>query len=221
MLRNIGLMNTLSQKQQTKNIKKQVKKLKNARQSQLHRTHRDNRKLTPWDMLDYISTDFVFNLFYMMIYKRFIRYFGIDYHRIYDLLHKLNKINAPIKNKDIKEKINLLFDGIETEEEVLEAFQSFRYDVKETDNSLIISNSDTDDDCNPLYPEPQEEHILPRYMLKNFLLFRKAFTDCAMGKIHNDLEFWIYACHYLLMDNKDFNHFGYGPDGKNFPYKKE
>jgi hypothetical protein len=50
-----------------------------------------------------------------------------------------------------------LFDEIETEEGVLAAFQSFRYEVKEKGDSLIISNSDIDDDCNPSYPEPQED----------------------------------------------------------------
>ena len=121
----------------------------------------------------------------------------------------------------LKAKINILFDGIETEEEVFAAFQLCNYRTEIKDDKLIIRNSDTDDYCNPLYPEPPEEHILPRYMLRNFLLFRAAVTDCALGKIHNNLDFWIYACRYLLMDDKEFAHCGYGPNGQNFPYKNK
>ena len=29
----------------------------------------------------------------------------------------------------------------------------------------------------------------------------------------------IGTCRYLLMDDKEFAHCGYGPNGKNFPYK--
>ena len=214
-------MNTLSKKQKTIKIEKQAKHLQDNKHWQLHCAHRDKHKTTPWDMLDYISHDFVFNLLYMMIYKRFVRYFGLDYHRIYDILYAIKKINPPLKSRDLKEKINILFDGIETEEEVLTAFRLFNYSAEINGDKLIITNSDTDDYCNPLYPEPLEEHILPRYVLRNFLLFRKAVTDCALGKVHNDLDFWIYACRYLLMDDKEFAHFCYGPRGQNFPYKNE
>lgn len=37
-----------------------------------------------------------------------------------------------------------------------------------------------------------------------------------MGKFPNDLDFWIYTCRYLLMDDKEFAHCGYGPNGKTF-----
>lgn len=107
-------MNTLSKKQKTIKIEKQAKHLQDNKHWQLHCAHRDKRKTTPWDMLDY---------------------------------------------------------------------------------------------------------ILPRYVLQNFLLFRAAVTDCALGKIHNNLDFWIYACRYLLMDDTEFVHCGYGPNGKNFSYK--
>ena len=214
-------MNALSKKQQNRKAEKRAERLQDNKHWQLHRAHRDKHKTTPWDMFDYISNDFVFNLLYMMIYKRFVRYFGIDYHRIYDILYVIKKINPSLKSRELKEKINILFDGIETEEEVLTAFQLFNYRTEIRDDKLIIRNSDTDDYCNPLYPEPSEEHILPRYMLQNFLLFRTAVTDCALGKVHNDLDFWIYACRYLLMDDKEFKHCGYGPNGKNFPYKNE
>lgn len=214
-------MNTLSKKQQCKSVRDNADVWQKIQHCRWHKNHRNARKTTPWDMLDYISGDFVFNLLYMMIYKRFVRYFGLDYHRIYDILYAIKKINPPLKSRELKEKINILFDGIETEEEVLTAFQLFNYRTEIRDDKLIIRNSDTDDYCNPLYPEPMEEHILPRYMLQNFLLFRTAVTDCALGKVHNDLDFWIYACRYLLMDDKEFAHFCYGPNGKNFPYKNE
>ena len=126
-----------------------------------------------------------------------------------------------LNNLQLKAKINILFDGIETEEEVLTAFQLFNYRTEIEGDKLIITNSDSDDYCNPLYPEPQEEHILPYYMLQNFLLFRAAVTDCIMGKFPNDLDFWIYTCRYLLMDDKEFKHCGYGPNGQNFPHKNE
>ena len=115
-----------------------------------------------------------------------------------------------------EEKINNLFDGIETEDEVLAAFLGFNYCANIKGDNLIITNSDSDDYCNPLYPEPPEEHILPRYMLRNFLLFRAAVTDCIMGKFPNDLDYWIYACRYLLMDDKEFKHCGLNRDI--FPY---
>lgn len=214
-------MNTLSKKQQSRKAERRAEKLQDNGRWQLHCAYRDKRKTTPWDMLDYISGDFVFNLLYMMIYKRFVRYFGLDYHRIYDILYTIKKINPPLKSRELKEKINILFDGIETEEEVFTAFQLINYRAEIEGDKLIIRNSDTDDYCNPLYPEPLEEHILPRYVLQNFLLFRKAVTDCALGKVHNDLDFWIYACRYLLMDDKESAHFCYGPNGQNFPYKNE
>lgn len=163
----------------------------------------------------------MFNLYYMMIYKRYVRYFAFDYHRIFWLIERINKINPPLPSRQLKEKIKILFDGIETEEEVLTAFQGFNNGAEIKGDNLIITNSDNDDYCNPLYLEPPEEHILPRYMLQNFLLFRADVTDCALGKFSNDLDYWIYACRYLLMDDKEFAHFCYGPNGQNFPYKNE
>ncbi len=214
-------MNTLSKKQQCKSVRDNADVWQKIQHWRWHKNHRNARKTTPWDMLDYISGDFVFNLLYMMIYKRFVRYFGIDYHRIFWLIEQIKKINPPLSPRKLKAKINILFDGIETEEEVLAAFQGFNYCAEIKSDKLIITNSNSDDSCNPLYPEPQEEHILPRYMLRNFLLSRAAVTDCIMGKFPNDLDFWIYACRYLLMDDKEFAHCGYGPNGQNFPYKNE
>ena len=214
-------MNTLSKKQQCKSVRDNAGVWQKIQHWRWHKNHRNARKTTPWDMLDYISGDFVFNLLYMMIYKRYVRYFAFDYHRIYDILYVIKKINPPLKSRELKEKINILFDGIETEEEVLAAFQGFNYRTEIKDDKLIITNLDSDDYCNPAYPEPQEEHILPRYMLRNFLLFRAAVNDCIMGKFPNDLDFWIYTCRYLLMDDKEFKHCGYGPNGQNFPYKNE
>lgn len=214
-------MNTLSKKQQCKSVRDNADVWQKIQHWRWHKNHRNVRKTSPWDMLDYISGDFVFNLLYMMIYKRFVRYFGLDYHRIYDILYTIKKINPPLKSRELKEKINILFDGIETEEEVFTAFQLINYRAEIEDDKLIIRNSDTDDYCNPLYPEPLEEHILPRYVLRNFLLFRAAVTDCIMGKFPNDLDYWIYACRYLLMDDKEFKHCGYGPNGNRFPYRNE
>ena len=116
--------------------------------------------------------DFVFNLYYMMIYKRYVRYFAFDYHRIFGLVELIKKINPPLPSRQLKAKINILFDSIETEDEVFVAFQRFNYCAKIKGDKLIITNSDNDDYCNPAYPQPSEEHILPRYMLRNFLLFR-------------------------------------------------
>ena len=170
-----------------------------------------------WDMLDYISQDFVFNLFYMMIHKRFIRYFVIDYHRIYDLIRAIQRINPPLPPRILEEKINILFAGIETEEEVLDMFKLLRYNAIIRDDKIIITNdTELDDNYNPVYPEQREEYILPSYILKNFLLFRSAVSDCVMGKFPNNLDYWIYACGYLLMDNKDFHNFGLNSDI--FPY---
>ena len=55
-------MNTLSNKQQQREIEKSADKRRSSKQ---YCKHRDIRKTTPWDMLNYISTDFVFNLLYM------------------------------------------------------------------------------------------------------------------------------------------------------------
>ena len=214
-------MNVLSKKQQSRKAEKRAEELQDNKHWQLHCAHRDKRKTTPWDMLDYISHDFVFNLLYTMIYKRFVRYFAFDYHRIFWLIEQIKKINPPLPPRKLKAKINILFDGIETGEEVFTAFQLFNYRTEIEGDKLIITNSDSDDYCNPLYPEPQEEHILPRYMLRNFLLFRAAVTDCIMGKFPNDLDFLIYTCCYLLMDDKEFKHCGYGPNGQSFPYINE
>ena len=214
-------MNALSKKQQSRETEKQSEELQDNKHWQLYCAHRDKRKTSPWDMLDYISGDFVFNLLYMMIYKRYVRYFAFDYHRIFWLIEQIKKINPPLSPRKLKAKINILFDGIETEEEVLTAFQLFNYRTEIEGDKLIITNSDSDDYCNPAYPQPSEEHILPRYMLRNFLLFRAAVTDCIMGKFPNDFDFWIYTCRYLLMDDKEFAHCGYSPNGQNFPYKNE
>ncbi len=170
-----------------------------------------------WDMLDYISQDFVFNLFYMMIHKRFIRYFVIDYHRIYDLIRTIQRINQSLSPCKLEEKINILFAGIETEEEVLDMFKLFRYNAIVKDDKIVITNdTELDDNYNPVYPEQREEYILPSYILKNFLLFRSAVSDCVMGKFPNNLDYWLYACRYLLMDDKDFHDFGLKNDL--FPY---
>lgn len=214
-------MNTLSKKQQCKSVRDNADVWQKIQHWRWYKNHRNARKTSPWDMLDYISEDFVFNLLYMMIYKRFVRYFAFDYHRIFWLIEQIKKINPPLSPRKLKAKINILFDGIENEDEVLAAFQGFNYCADIKGDKLIITNSDSDDYCNPLYPEPSEEHILPRYMLRNFLLSRAAVTDCIMGKFPNDLDFWIYACRYLLMDDKEFAHCGYGPNGQSFPYINE
>ena len=212
-------MNILSHKQHQIKIFQYDKRITKIIQHQKHHNYRDNHKTTPWNMLNYISTDFVYNLFYMMIHKRFIHYFVVDYHRIYDLILVLQRINPPLPPRKLKEKINNLFDGIETEEEVFDAFKLFRYNaVIRNDEIILTKDIDFDESYNPAYPEQREKYILPRYMLKNFLMFRQAFIDCVMRKFPNNLDYWIYACGYLLMDNKDFHDFGLNNDV--FPYIK-
>ena len=180
-------------------------------------TQRHTYTTYPWVMLDYIATDFVYNLFYMMIHKQFIRYFVMDYHRIYDMIHAIQRINPSLPPRKLKEKINLLFADIETEEEVLDMFKLFRYNAVVKDDKIVITNDiELDDNYNPTYPEQKEEYILPSYILKNFLFFRSAVSDCVMGKFPNNLDYWLYACRYLLMDDKDFHDFGLNPDI--FPY---
>ena len=213
-------MNALSKRQRQTLTVQHHKHITKVTQYQRHRHYRDNRKTTPWDMLNYISTDFVYNLFYMMIHKRFIHYFVIDYHRIYDLIDVLHRINPPLSPRKLKEEINSLFDGIETEEEVFDVFKLFRYDAVIEDDKIILTNdAEFDERYNPAYPEPKEQYILPRYILKNFIMFRQAFTDCVMGKFPNNLDYWIYACSYLLMDNKNLHNFGLNSDM--FPYIKK
>ena len=67
-------------------------------------TQRHTYKTYPWIMLDYIATDFVYNLFYMMIHKQFIHYFVMDYHRIYDMIHDIKRISPSLPPRKLKEK---------------------------------------------------------------------------------------------------------------------
>lgn len=201
-------MNTLSKKQQIRKIEGLSKRQWKNKHWGWHCNYRNARKTSPWDMFYYISQDFVFNLFYMMIHKRFIRYFVIDYHRIYDLIRAIQRINQSLLLCKLEEKINILFAGIETEEEVLDMFKLFGYNAIVKDDKIFITNDiERDESYNPAYPEQEEEYILPSYILKNFLLFRSAVSDCIMGKFPNNLDYWLYACRYLLMDNKDFHDF--------------
>lgn len=134
-------------------------------------TQRHTYKTYPWIMLYYIATDFVYNLFYMMIHKQFIHYFVIDYHRIYDIIHDIKRISPSLPPRKLKEKINLLFADIETEEEVLDMFKLFRYNAVVKDDKIMITNDiELDDNYNPTYPEQKEEYILPSYILQNRLL---------------------------------------------------
>ena len=120
-------MSTLSKKQQSRSADNDADLRQELKQYRRHHQHRNAHKTSPWDMLAYISGDFVFNLYYMMIYKRYVRYFGFDYHRIFWLVKLIKKVNPPLPPRKLKEKINILFDGIETEEDVLTAFQEFNY----------------------------------------------------------------------------------------------
>lgn len=103
-------------------------------------TQRHTYTTYPWVMLDYIATDFVYNLFYMMIHKQFIHYFVMDYHRIYDMIHDIKRISPSLPPRKLKEKINLLFADIETEEEVLDMFKLFRYNAVVKDDKIMITN---------------------------------------------------------------------------------
>lgn len=117
-------------------------------------TQRHTYTTYPWVMLDYIATDFVYNLFYMMIHKQFIHYFVIDYHRIYDIIHDIKRISPSLPPRKLKEKINLLFADIETEEEVLDMFKLFRYNAVVKDDKIMITNDiELDDNYNPTYPD--------------------------------------------------------------------
>ena len=98
-------MNTLSKKQQCKSARDNADVGKKIKQYRRHRQHRDAHKTSPWDMLDYIAGDFVFNLYYMMIYKRYVRYFAFDYHRIFWLIERIKKINPPLPSRQLKEEI--------------------------------------------------------------------------------------------------------------------
>ena len=71
--------------------------------------------------------------------------------------------------------------------------------------------------------EPKNESIgfIPsKYMLHNFLQFKQLFYDVVSKKydVGADTDFWLYACRYLLMGDKEFICLR-GPNGRNFSYK--
>lgn len=168
---------------------------------------------------DYISHDFLYNLFYMMIHKKFVQYFGIDYHRITEII----RLYQDIYSKNLEESVHKLFGSVDDEDEIIGKFQRYNWEVESKGDYLVITlGNDSDDYCNPDKEPDTTEYILPKYMLHNFLQFKQLFYDVVSKKydIGADTDFWLYACRYLIMGDKEFEAFYHlGPNGRNFPYK--
>jgi hypothetical protein len=165
----------------------------------------------------YIARDFLYNLFYMMIHKKFIRYFGIDYHRITGII----SLFQDIYSKNLEESVHELFGGIDDENEVEHWIERYRWKITPKENNLIITIEKNDDyPFNPDKEPDTTEYILPRCMLQNFLQFKQLFYDVVSKKydVGAEPDFWLYACRYLLMGDKEFECI-WGPNGRNFPYK--
>ncbi|MBR1604840.1 MAG: hypothetical protein IJ660_01890 [Alphaproteobacteria bacterium] len=166
---------------------------------------------------DYISYDFLYNLLYMMIHKKFVRWFGIDYHRITRIIHLFQDIYS----KNLEESVHELFGGIDNEDEVEYWIGRYRWEIMTKEDNLIITIDEDIDYFNPNKEPDTTEYILPKYMLHNFLQFKQLFYDVVSKKydVGAEPDFWLYACRYLLMEDKEFKIFFWGADGKNFPYK--
>lgn len=166
----------------------------------------------------YISHDFLYNLFYMMIHKKFVRWFGIDYHRITGII----RLFQDIYSKDLEKSVHELFGGIDYEDEVESRIEWCRWKITPKEDNLIITINEDIDYFNPNKEPDKTEYILPKYMLHNFLQFKQLFYDVVSKKydVGADTDFWLYACRYLLMGDKEFEAFYHrGPNGRNFPYK--
>lgn len=170
------------------------------------------------DFYLYISHDFLYNLLYMMIHKKFIRIIGMDYHRITEIFWLFEKYYS----KNLQKAINCLFGGIESEDEIKWCIASLGWNIHREANDYILTvNENMDNYHFPNIDIDAKKYILPCYMLRNFLQFKQLFYEVVSKKIDvgNDVEFWLYTCRYLLMGDKKYKAFGFGPDGKNFPYK--
>ena len=167
---------------------------------------------------DYISYDFLYNLFYIMIHKKFVRWLGIDYHRITGII----RLFQDIYSKDLEKSVHELFCCIDDEDEVESRIERYRWEITPKEDNLIITIDEDIDYFNPNKEPDKTEYILPKYMLHNFLQFKQLFYDVVSKKydVGADTDFWLYACRYLLMGDKEFEAFYHrGPNGRNFPYK--
>lgn len=179
-------------------------------------------KVRQWaaeEFYGYISHDFLYNLFYMMIHKKYICYWGMDYHRITKIIDLFQNVYS----KNLRESVHELFGWIDDEDEVKLHIEKYRWNMRrEANNYIVTVNEEGDDYYNPNSEKDTKEYILPCYMLKNFLQFKQLFYDVVSNKynVGADTDFWRYACRYLLMEDKKYQSFyQLGPDGKNFPYK--
>lgn len=165
---------------------------------------------------DYISYDFLYNLFYMMIHKKFVRWFGIDYHRITEIICLFQDIYS----KNLEESVHKLFGCIDDEDDVKHWIERYRWEITPKEDNLIITIDEDIDYFNPNKKPNKTEYVLPKYMLHNFLQFKQLFYDVVSKKynVGADTDFWLYACRYLLMGDKEFI-CHCGPNGRNFPYK--
>ncbi|MBQ9235399.1 MAG: hypothetical protein IJ184_02920 [Alphaproteobacteria bacterium] len=167
---------------------------------------------------DYIAYDFLYGLLYMMIHKKFVRWFGIDYHRITGII----RLFQDVYSKNLEESVHDLFGGIDYEDEVEHWIEWYRWEITSKEDNLIITIDEDIDYFNPNKEPDTTRYILPKYMLHNFLQFKKLFYDVVSRKynVGADTDFWLYACRYLLMGDKEFEMFyRLGPNGRNFPYK--
>lgn len=165
---------------------------------------------------DYISYNFLYNLFYMMIHKKFVQWLGIDYHRITGII----RLFQDIYSKDLEKSVHELFGCIDDEDEVESRIERYRWEITPKEDNLIITIDEDIDYFNPNKEPDKTEYILPKYMLHNFLQFKQLFYDVVSKKydVGADTDFWLYACRYLLMGDKEFI-CRCGPNGRNFPYK--
>ena len=169
------------------------------------------------DFFLYASDDFLFNLFYMMIHKKFIWFGRCDYSRIAMIFF----IFRNIPTKELKNAVNNLFDCIENEEDIINCIKSSAWKVEQNKENLIITIEEPIGCCNPNEKQDTTKYIVPLYMLHNFLQFKQLFYNVVSKKydVGPDTDFWLYACRYLLMGDKDYKIAWWGNNGKNFPYK--
>ena len=202
-------------KKQIKNLKKTYKISRGQRRRNKYKMSEGKRKVEKYHILKYISEDFMFNLIYMMIHKRYPCSYKVDYHRMYYMVRLLQDW---ISARETKSFVEILFDGIDTVEDAENWFKhNHSFKLRKESKNYIINEVIPDKNAKDDY-EKIAEYVLPCYMMKNLLQFKKLFYEVVKDKYWNDTDLWDYACRYLLMGDKEFIRF-YGPDGKDFPYK--
>ena len=202
-------------KKQIKNLKKTYKMSRRQRRKNKYKMSEGKRKVRKADILLYISEDFMFNLIYMMIHKRYPCSYKVDYHRMYYMVRLLQ---GWIPAKETESVVEILFDGIDTVEDAENWFENnYSFKLRKESKNYIINEVIPDKNAKDDY-EKIAEYVLPCYMMKNLLQFKKLFYEVVKDKYWNDTDLWDYACRYLLMGDNEFIR-AYGPDGKNFPYK--